>query len=70
MPPKQRLLFYAFFPPIVNTKSCKIYAFFCNFVHCCAKENAPAEGVLRKDLSARPSEIFPDGKVKYFLTEM
>lgn len=70
MPPKQRLSFYDVFSLLSIEKNHKIYAFFRNFVHYYTKENAPAEGVLRKDLSARPSEISPDGKVKYFLTEM
>ena len=31
------------------------------------KDNPHTEWVLRKRISAIPNEIFPDGKVKYFL---
>ena len=33
-------------------------------------EKTPAKGELRKEISAVPSDIFPDGKVIYFLAEM
>ena len=32
--------------------------------------NVFEEGELRKEISAVPSDIFPDGKVIYFLAEM